>query len=215
VQTRPSTAITSMDVREADGGWTPALDDGYRGTAPYLAVGTFGNTDRGGAARRVVPSPDGTALELRDAPLGMQPVTLDWQLDFARDHIDSTVDFEVRRPLTAPVWEVAWTLDSVLDRVGDDVDPDRPTGDVPGFPRWAQASSDEATVAAAYRAGSAWSQDNRFVDTGPGAFVWQPLWQPGGRTWSPGRYAGGTWRLGASPTGDDDTLGARLWAGVN
>lgn len=215
VQTHPSAAITSMDVREEDGAWTSVLDDGYRGTAPYLAIGTFGDTDPTGIPGQVLPSDDGTALELRDVPLGAQPVTLDWQLDFAADHVDSTVDFTVNGPTTAPVWEVAWTLDSALDRIGDDADPDRSTGDVPGFPRWAQASSDDATVAAAYRPGSAWSQDNRFVDTAPGAFIWQPLWQPGGRSWAPGQYAGGTWRMGVSATGHDDTLGARLWAGVS
>jgi acyl-CoA synthetase (AMP-forming)/AMP-acid ligase II len=71
------------------------------------------------------------------------------------------------------------------------------------------AAGEGATVAARFAPGSSFGTDNRFY-AGQGAVVWQPHWQPDGRDLAPGTYDLGTWRLGASPFGGDDELGARL-----
>jgi hypothetical protein len=117
----------------------------------------------------------------------------------------------VRGPLTAPAWEVAFNVDSSLPTIGDPVDLDRPVTDVRGFSAWTMAHDDELTLAAAYRPGSAWSQDNRWFNPPGGNVAWQPLWQPGGRAWPQGDYAGGTWRIGASPRPADRDFADSLW----
>ncbi|WP_218013587.1 DUF2961 domain-containing protein [Georgenia sp. 311] len=210
VETSPRAALTSMEVRDGDG-WTAVLDEDYRATAPYLAVGNFGNTDIAGEPAQV--EVDGSTLRLSGIPLGDEPATADWTLEFEPGWLDMSWDLSVTAELTAPAWEVAMTIDSALPRVGDDANPARGQGDVTGFPAWTQATSDDASVAAAYVPGSAWDEDNRYY-AGSGAVVWQPLWQPGGRTLPAGEYAAGAWRIGASAEGHDDELGARLAASL-
>ncbi|MGC5629254.1 family 43 glycosylhydrolase [Georgenia sp. Z1344] len=209
VETSPHAALTSMEVPDGEDGWTPVLDDDYRATGPYLGVGNFGNTDVAGEPAEAVV--DGTTLDLAGIPFGDEPVTADWSLDFSQEWLDSNLDLAVTAPTTAPVWEVGLTVDSAMDRVGDDTEPDRPQGDVTGFGLWTQATSDDASVAAAYLPGSAWSEDNTYYAPS-GAVVWQPHWEPGGRDLPAGEYAAGTWRIGASLEAHDDELGADLVA---
>ncbi|GGM01750.1 DUF2961 domain-containing protein [Nakamurella endophytica] len=207
VQTSPTSAVTSLEVADGSGGWRRVLDDDYRSTAPYLGVGGFGNTDVAGPAKDV--EVQGSRVTLHGVAFGDEPVTADWTLDFGTASFDTSIRATVAAATTAPVWEVSTTFDGAGPRVGDDADPDRPGGDVHGFPAWTQSTGDTASVAEVYHAGSAFGADNRFYP-GSGAVVWQPLWQPGGRTWAPGTYDLGTWTVGASPIGGDDTLGARF-----
>ena len=215
LQTGPHASIRSMDVKARDG-WRRVLDDDSRSTAPYLAVGNFGSTDPAGEAKNVVESDDSRRLSLPSVPLGDEPVSVDWQFRFAPQHFDMSVDWHVDGEPHAPVWEVAMPIDTALPRVGDDEVVDRETGAVPGFPRYALASSRRATVAAAYLRDSSWRHDNRFVDRPVGTFAWQSLWQQGGESVLPGEtYSGGTWRIGASPRGHDRALGERLHRSLN
>ncbi|WP_212754308.1 DUF2961 domain-containing protein [Nakamurella aerolata] len=207
VQTAPQSSVTDMQVADGSGGWRPALNNDYRGTGPYLGVGNFGNTDTAGAAGSV--SATANSLTLKGIPLGNEPVTADWKLDFARASFTSSITAKVTGALSAPAWEVSTTVDGAGSRIGDNADPDRPVGDVKGFPDWTQSTGANSSVAARYTQGSAFSQDNRYY-AGTGAVVWQPLWQPGGRAWAPGSYSLGTLTIGASPIGGDDQLGALL-----
>ncbi|WP_109474807.1 glycoside hydrolase [Ornithinimicrobium cavernae] len=207
VQTTPRAEVTSMQVADGAGGWLPVLDDDYRATAPYLGVGGFGRTDSTSVPSSVTVS--GRTVRLEDISMGDEPVTVDWDLSFGEQWFDSSVTADVHGPTTAPVWEVSHTVDSALPSVGDDTAPVRGTGDVSGFPRWTHAFSDTAAVATAYRAGSAFAEDNRY-NAGAGAVVWQPLWQPGGRPWEPGSYPLGQLRIGGAPGGDGPGLGQLL-----
>jgi len=216
VQTSPHTAITSLEVDPyGQGNYRPALDDSYRATGPYMAVGRFGDTDRPGAARSVEPSADGRRLVLAGIPLGDEPATVDWTLDFTNQTLDLTYDWHVAAPLSAPAWEVAWTWDTAMSRTGDSGNLDRSTGDASGFSDWTIAHDDEVSLVAAYKRGSAFSEDNRyFYDPGQ-SVIWQPLWSIGGRPLAPGDYRGGTWRIGASAQPADRAFADRLAAGLN
>jgi hypothetical protein len=148
---------------------------------------------------------------LRGVPLGDEPVTADWAFDLHEQTFDTSLTWHVRGPLKAPAWEVAFSWDTALPKIGDPDDLERPTGDVRGFPAWTIAHDDELTLAAAYKPGSAWSQDNRWFNPPGGNISWQPLWQPGGRGWPAGDYAGGTWRIGASGRPADRAFADALW----
>jgi len=209
VTTAPEAAIASLEVDpDGDGTFRRVLDSSARGTLPYLAVGGFGATDRPGAAASVEATDD--RIVLRGIPLGDEPVTADWTFELGDETFDAALEWHVRGALNAPAWEVAWSWDTTLPRLGDPDDLERPGGDVRGFPAWTIAHDDELTLAAAYRPGSAWSEDNHWF--GPGGSVsWQPLWQPGGRAWPPGDYAGGAWRIGASDRPADAAFADGLW----
>lgn len=207
LQTSPNAAILSMDAADGSGGWRSALNGDYRQTSPYLGVGNFGNTDVAGAAASV--SVNGSTVVLKGIPFGDQPATADWTLQFDQTAVTSGVTAHVTGTLRAPVWEMSTTIDGTGTRIGDDANPDRPVGDVAGFARWSQATGDAASVAAAYRAGSAFGTANHYF-AGSGAVVWQPLWKPGGQTVPIGDYPLGTFRIGASPIGGDDQLGSTL-----
>jgi Glycosyl hydrolases family 43 len=216
VQTAPETVITSLGVDPSgQGNYRPALDSSWRPTGPYLAVGGFGDTDRPGAAAGVQPSPDGRSLALTGIPLGDEPATVDWTLDFGERSFDQSFRWHVTAPLSASAWEVAWSWDTALAHVGDASGTDRPAGDVHGFGDWTMAYGDDTTLVAAYKRGSAWSEDNRYFDPPDGGVSWQPLWQIGGRSLAPGDYAGGTWRIGASGSSADAGFADRLAAELN
>ncbi|UPK73838.1 glycoside hydrolase [Nocardioidaceae bacterium SCSIO 66511] len=214
LQTSPHASIRSMDVK-ASNGWRRVLDDDFRSTAPYLAVGNFGSTDPAGEPRRIVESANSRRLGLRGVRLGDEPARVDWKFRFAPSHFDMSADWHINGKLRAPVWEVAMPIDTALPRVGDDEDVDRDTGDVPGFPRFALASSKQATVAAAYLHDSAWRRDNRYVDLAGKGFVWQAFWKAGGGQLARTTYPGGTWRIGANAKAHDRTLGERLYESLN
>ncbi|MEN5075129.1 DUF2961 domain-containing protein [Isoptericola cucumis] len=207
VQTSPRAQIRSMEVADGTGGWRQVLDDDFRGTSPYLGIGQFGATDVTGPAQRV--EVDGSSLRLEGVPFGNEAATADWTFELGTNALTTSVTADLAEPPAAPVWEASMTFDGTGERTGDDADPDRPGGDVAGFPAWTQSSGGGATVAARFAPGSSWGTDNRFY-AGQGAVVWQPHWQPGGRDLAPGTYDLGTWHLGASPFGGDDELGARL-----
>ncbi|MFC7880008.1 DUF2961 domain-containing protein [Isoptericola sp. NPDC057391] len=207
VRTSPQTQVRSMEVADGSGRWRQVLDDDYRGTSPYLGVGSFGNTDLAGPAAEV--DLDGSTLRLGGVPLGDEPVTADWSFELGVNAFTTSVTAEVAEEPAAPVWEASMTFDGAGARTGDDADPDRDGGDAEGFPAWTQSSGQDATVAARFVPGSSSGADNRFY-AGSGAVVWQPHWQPGGRALGVGTFDLGAWRVGASPFGGDDTLGSRL-----
>jgi hypothetical protein len=213
LSTAPTTQITSLAVDpDRDGTYTTVLDRSFRGTLPYLAVGRFGDSDRPGPAAGV--ERDGDTLTLRDIPLGDEPATVDWTFAFDDDTFDMTFDWDVSAPLTAPAWELGWSWDTTLPTLGDP-DQDERGGDVRGFSRWTMATGPETTLVAAYRAGSAFAEDNRWFNPGGGNVSWQPLWQPGGRALAPGTRAGGTWRIGASDAPGDRAFADRLASELN
>jgi hypothetical protein len=213
VTSSPVAELSELSVPTGSG-WRNLVENGSRGTLPYLAVGGFGDTDRPGAAASVEQTAGGATL--RGVPLGDEPVTADWSFRFDRDWLDTSLAWHVTGPTTAPVWEVALSVDPALPRFGDDTAIPR-TGDAGGFPRWTLATDGTAaTLALAYRTGSAWSEANHwFSDPGTGIFSWQPVWRPGGQGWATGDYAGGTWRVGVSARAEDRDLAESLYAGVN
>jgi hypothetical protein len=211
VQTAPEAAITSLSA-PVDGRWRELLDNSFRGTVPYLGVGGFGATDRPGSPTAL--SFTNEAANLTDIPMGRQPVTVDWSFQFGVQSFDMTLGWNVTAPLTAPTWEAAWSLDTNLTRVGDPDGLGR-SGDAPGFPNWTLASDDTQSLIAAYKRGSAWAEANHWFDPPDGALSWQPLWAPGGTTWQPGSYAGGTWRIAVSPHPDDTTYATDLYTAIN
>ena len=152
---------------------------------------------------------------VRGIPLGNEPATVDWTFDFTNQWFDMSFDWHVRAPLSAPAWEVAWNWDTNLPRTGDPGSLDRSTGDARGFSAWTIAHDDDLTLVAAYKRGSAWSEDNRYYFDQGQSVVWQPLWQIGGRPLPAGDYRGGTWRIGASARSADRAYADRLAAEVN
>lgn len=211
VQDWPGTEIRSVELN----GNEPhqALHARNRATGPYLGVGGWGQTDRAGAPARVEIE-DGSTLSLEGIPMGDEPVTADWTLAFENDRIDSRLTWQVNGTTSAPVWEASLGFDTTFTTVGDDQSLTR-EGDVAGFPRWLLAGNESLTFAAAYRDGSAWETDNRWFQSATGLISVQSLWAGGGKTWAPGTYAGGRWRMGLSPSGADTALAERLAAEVN
>ncbi|WP_394830040.1 family 43 glycosylhydrolase [Pendulispora rubella] len=190
------------------------LTSRFRATGPYLAVGAFDVTDAMGAPAQVERSPDGTRLSLKSIPLGNEPVTVDWNFVFGEDYIDHALTWHVAAEPTAPVWETAFGLDTVFPWVGDDANLQR-EGDAAGFARWSLSGDDHGSLVFAYRAGSAWREDNRWFASSRGAVSWQPLWRNGGATWTSGMYEGGTFRMAASPRGGDRLFAERVAAALN
>ncbi len=204
LMTRPNTELTELSY-----GGRNLLEDRIRGTRPSIGVGAFGNTDLPGAAHATVT---GDKVALDGIPMGDEPVTADWSFAFGPQSFKTSLTWHVTGPTTAPVWEAGLGADPVAARYGDDSTYPR-TGDVPGFPRWTLASDDNGSLALAYKAGSSWSEANHwFSDPGDGVLAWQSLWHPGGQTWAPGDYPGGTWNVGISPRPDDRDLAERLSA---
>lgn len=215
VQSYPEAALTSLEVDpDQDGVYTQVLDESARGTLPYMAVGAFGDTDRPGPAGGVEVSGDGRQTTLRGIPIGNEPVTADWTFDFADESFDMAFDWHVGGLLTAGAWETGWSLDTNLPRMGDRENLDR-AGDRAGFPDWTIAHDDERTVVAAYKEGSAWSEDNVWYNPPGGNLSWQPLWQPGGRLLAPGDYAGGTWRVATTCHPADVNFADQVHAELN
>jgi hypothetical protein len=206
-------ALTELSVKRADGTWQNLIEDGARGTRPYLGVGGFGGSDLPGAAAHTEITGDDVTLS--GIRLGDEPVTADWSFRFAADSFETSLLWHVNGATTAPVWEAGLSVDPVATRYGDETLLPR-TGDAPGFPHWTLASGDAGSLALAYRRGSAWAEANHwFSEPGDGIFSWQPLWHPGGQEWAPGDYQGGTWRVGVSPHPDDRELAERLHTAVN
>jgi hypothetical protein len=215
VQLEPTAALASLEVDPAGGAnYRPALDSSGRSTAPYLAVGGFGKTDAAGPATDVQVSADGSGLDLAGVRFGDEPVTADWSFRFDQATFDTSLRWKVSGTTTAPVWEVAMNVDSALPTLGDPGGFGR-SGDVPGLSAWTMATGTGLSLVAAYRSGSAWSQDNRWYDAPNGSVALQPLWQPGGRSLPVGEYDGGTWRLGFSGTERDVALADQLSADLN
>ncbi len=215
IRTWPSTRITSLGVDPNGGGaYRPALDFSYRGTGPYLAVGGWGATDPAEAPSRVEVSPDGTRINLVGVRLGDEPVTADWLLTFTESTVQSDLVWSVNGATRAPVWEVAWSVDSALPYTGDPGGESR-TGDVSGLPRWSMATGDGLSLVTAYRTGSAFGADNHWFDAPHSLVSWQPLWRSGGASWAMGQYAGGTWRMAASPVRRDTWFADQTAAALN
>jgi hypothetical protein len=112
------------------------------------------------------------------------------------------------------MWEVSFNVDSALADQGDPSGFGR-GGDYPGLPKWSMATSSGLSIVTAYKQGSAWAADNHWYDPPNAAVAWQPLWQPGGRTWAPGSYDGGTWRFGFSSTQQDTAFADKLAASMS
>jgi len=217
ITTAPETAIDSLAVDPSGSGqaYRQVMGNSFRGTVPYAGVGNFGDTDRPGAAAGVTLSSDKRQLTLTGIPIGHQPITVDWTFNFADQTFDQTFTWHVSGQTTAPVWEAGWNWDTTLPRLGDSANLNRPTGDVHGFPYWTLAGDDGISLVAAYKSGSAWSEDNRWYNPDYGNVAWQPHWQPGGKPLPPGDYPGGTWRIGASPRAADTAYADQLYAQLN
>lgn len=215
IETYPRTRITGLVADPSGAGnYRPVSDESFRGTAPYLAVGGWGPTDATGPAGSVQTSENGAGLVLSNVPMGDEPVTVDWSLEFGPSTFDMGFDWQVTGALSAPLREVAWNFDTVLEQVGDEDSLDR-NGDAPGFTDWTMATDDGMSVISAYQRGSAWSETNRFFDRPSGSFAWQPHWDPAGSSWPVGEYAGGTWRTGFSGTRADVDQADQLAAELN
>jgi hypothetical protein len=213
IETAPTAALRSLEIQQ-DGQWRDVLANQGRGTLPYAGVGGFGDRDRPGAPASIESSADGRELTLHDIPIGDEPITVDWHFTFNDDTVDTAFTWNVAGPANAPVWEAGWSLDPAFTRFGDPGGLDR-AGDVSGFPAWAIAYDDSTTLAAAYKAGSAWAEANRWYSPSDGMMSWQPLWRPGGMPIPQGTLAGGTWRLGVSPNGADTGYAQQLAAELN
>jgi glycerophosphoryl diester phosphodiesterase len=216
VQTEPETVITRLEVDPRGRyDYRRVLDNAYRAVGPYLVVDGSGATQAAGPAGTREISADGRRMSLRGIPVGDGQVTVDWTFVCGTETFDLSFRWHVAEKPAAAVREAAWDWESNLPRHGDSGDPDRQaSADVGGFGGWVMAYDDDLTVAAAYQAGSAWSEDNRFIL--PGHMVsWQCLWRPDGEVLPKGDYEGGTWRIGASAQPRDVELGKRLHAQLN
>lgn len=212
VTTHPDAELSSLSVPDG-GSWRQLLDSAFRGTLPYAGIGAFGDTDRPGAPAVTTTGADAT-IAMTGIPLGNEPVTVDWTLTFRDTDFDTSFDWHVSAPPSAPAFEASWSLDTTLPRVGDSANLDQ-NGDAHGFSHWTLAGDDKVSLVAAYRSGSAWSESNHWFDPSDGAISWQPLWNPAGTTWAPGDYAGGTWRIGVSEKPADTAYADALYAALN
>ncbi|MCT2584535.1 family 43 glycosylhydrolase [Actinophytocola gossypii] len=213
----PTTEVRSLAADESGTGQDhrDILDASARSTAPYLAVGGWGPTDRARAAARIVISPNGSRIGLLGIPMGNEPVTADWTLEFTDDRLDTSLSWRVTGATTTGVWETALGLDSVdTAMVGNNVRLDLDS-DQPGYPRWLVTRTSDVTLVAAYRDGSSWSTDNQWYQRRHGLISMQSLWDAGGRSWPAGVYPGGRWRFGVSESNDLENLGDVLHAEVN
>lgn len=212
--TSPTTELTVLR-RTGDKTGRNLLDTAFRGTTPYVGVGGFGDTARPGEAHAVHVNRKRGTVSLRNVPLGHQPITVDWELHFAEKWFDMSVRWHVEAQPDAPVYEAALSLDTALPQVGDDAKLDRGTGNVFGFPDWTMATDDEVSLVAAYKKDSAWQEYSRWFNPHVGGVAWQAIQSGVGYAWSPGTYAGGTWRLGVSDRPHDSAYANRLHAAVN
>ncbi|MFK4088045.1 DUF2961 domain-containing protein [Kribbella sp. NPDC020789] len=210
IQTSPRAAVTSLEVDpDGHGQYRPALDSTGRATAPYLGVGGFGATDITGPATQVETI--GKSLKLTGIPFGDEPVTADWSFDFGTRTFDTGLVWKVNGATSAPLWEVAFNVDSALPDQGDPGGFGR-EGDVAGLPKWSMATGPGLSLVSAHK--NAWSNDNHWYDPVSDGVAWQPLWQPGGRTWPQGTYDGGTWRVGFSSAERDVAFANSLAASL-
>src|SRR5690606_14286229 len=145
----------------------------HRTTAPYLAIGTFGQTDVAGEPARIDVSSGGTRIELVDVPLGAQPATVDWLLTFSARTLQHDLVYQVTGAPSGAVWEVAFGIDTDMPRVGDPSDLAL-DGDVAGFPAWVMGSGRGHSFVTAYRSGSAFGTDNHWFEPNHGQVAWQP-----------------------------------------
>ncbi len=221
VQTSPTVELTSL---RRPGG-PNLVDDAFRGTTPYAGIGGYGDSARPGAAAKVRIDKHTGAVELSGIPIGREPITADWTLTFRPGDFDSTLRWHVTGTTTAPVYEAGLSLDTTLPQLGDNTMLNRPTGDVFGFPRFVLATDDSATddsatgdsvtLAAAYRSHSAWQEYNHWINNEVGEIALQSIASGVGYNWSPGTYAGGTWRIGLSPKANDTAYAESLAVAVN
>lgn len=191
------------------------LDTAYRGTAPYAGIGGYGDSARAGSPGRVHVDRRTGSVTLSAIPLVREPIAVDWTLRFMAEAFDSRLRWHVSDQTSAPVFEAGWALDTALPTLGDDVLAERPVGDIFGFPKWVLATDGTVTLAAAYREGSAWQEYDHWTNPQVGVVALQSIQSGVGFTWSPGSYAGGTWRIGVSPTGNDSAFAERLYTAVN
>lgn len=212
IQTSPECGIVALRTP----GGQNLVDDGYRGTGPYLGIGGYGDSPRRGAARRVTLDRRRGTLTMRGITFGHEPVTADWTIAFASGWFDSTITWDVEDELSGVVMEGGWSLNSALPQLGDETDPDRdPGSNAGGLGSYVLATDGStATIAAGYRQGSTWAEYNRWYNSKVGTITMQFVLSWAGLRWVPGEYAGGTWRIGVSGTGNDTALGAALADGV-
>lgn len=185
------------------------------GTAPYAGIGGYGDSARAGSPGRVHVDRRTGSVTLSAIPLGREPIAVDWTLRFMAEAFDSHLRWHVNDQTSAPVFEAGWALDTALPTLGDDVLAERPVGDIFGYPKWVLATDGTVTLAAAYREGSAWQEYDHWTNPQVGVVALQSIQSGVGFTWSPGSYAGGTWRIGVSPTGNDSAFAERLYTAVN
>lgn len=165
---------------------------------------------------------DQQRLTLTNIPMGDEPVSADWTLDFSTATFDSTLTWRVRGALKGDLREVAFNVDSVLRIVGDEENRDRPDGNVGGFPDWGVAGDGATSVVFAYQRGSAWSETNRWNNHSGHLVSWQSLFDPPDAQqvpWPANTYRGGAWRFGAINHGPYDpettNLGNSLFNDLN
>lgn len=211
--TSPSTEITVLRRTGHDG--KNLLDTAFRGSTPYIGVGGLGDTAKPGQARDVRIDRASGTVSVYDVPLGNQPITVDWELHFGENWFDLTLRWHVHAYPDASVYEAAWGLDTSLQRVGDDADHDRDIEQTFGFGKYVLVSGDALSLVAAYRRNSGWQEYGRWFNRHVGAVVWQSIRSEVGYHWSPGTYAGGTWRLGISDRPHDTVYADRLYQELN
>lgn len=213
IQTSPECQI--VDLRLPGG--ENLVDDGFRGTGPYLGIGGYGDTPRRGAARRVQVDRRRGTVSFLGIVFGAEPVTVDWTISFAKSWFDSTMTWEVEDELSGVVMEGGWSLNSALPQLGDERDPDLDPGTShAGLGDYVIASDgSSASIVAAYRHHTMWAEYNRWFDGKVGTITNQFIMKWAGLRWIPGRYEGGTWRIGVSGRGTDTRLAERLAKGVN
>jgi GH43 family beta-xylosidase len=217
VVTSPAARVTELSVPVPGGGWRNTVEPDGPGTQPYLGVNAWGPTARAGAAASVTVTADGLGVTAAGIPLTGLPVTVDWTFRAGQNWLDTSYTWRVTGA-TSGVRELGWSLDlAALPTLNDNAGANR-DGDVAGFPQWTVATDGTATVATAYRTGSAWSTANRWYGhryAGESVVAWQSVWSPGGATVAAGTYAGGQFRIGVSATGNDTALAQRLHATLN
>ncbi|QBI18755.1 hypothetical protein ER308_03780 [Egibacter rhizosphaerae] len=214
VVTSPSPEIVRLGFDpEGEGNHREILNPTTRGTLPFVGVGQFSPVEPLGQPAEVVEEDDRLVLE--GIPVGAEPITVDWELDFEDEWFDHEMTWHVDGEIRDDVYQVGWGLDTGLPYLGDNDVLDRERGHAIPFSDWTINWDDDLTVVAAYEDDSAWADDDVFFSTAHNFTAWTPLWESGGREWEEGTYEGGRWRIGASGEGPDAAYAEQLHAELN
>lgn len=203
VETSPRAGLIELSF-----GGENLLSSGFRVTGPYLGVARFADRPAA-AAGSVTVSDDHKRVTLKGITFPGESVTADWALCAGDIALDLGIAWHVPTQI-ASVHEVALGLSSRLVKARDASSPPAAEDDFSGFGSWSLLTNSATSILAAYLAGSAWQEDNRWLSSKNGSISYQPVWSLGGKPLPAGDFAGGQYRLVANGKPDDGDSAAAI-----